>query len=96
MNNFNPADALQPKNRRRSGRSRAIKFGKLVYGDFSPTILDCRVIEISDQGARVETSVMTQVPDLLLLQLSDAVEHRCIVRWAIGQQIGLEFLPEKE
>jgi hypothetical protein len=95
VNSFNPQSDLRPKDRRRYKRSRTIKTGHLVFGDVSPTVLDCMVIDISDEGARVETSIMMQVPDLLTLVLNDEIQHRCIKRWATGDQIGLEFLPKK-
>ncbi len=66
-----------------------------MFGDFSPTILDCLVIEMSAEGARVETSVMVQVPNALTLILSGEVGRPCVRRWAAGNQIGLEFLPDE-
>ena len=96
MNSFNPASVLKPKNRRGGKRSRTIKTGRLMFGEFSPTVLDCLVIEISDEGARIETSVMVQVPELLTLLLSGETQRPCIRRWATGNQIGLEFLPKEE
>lgn len=82
---------LQPINRRGNTRSRTIKTGKLLYGGFTPSVADCLIIDISDNGARVETSVMVHIPDILMLQINGS--NRPVRRvWAMGNQIGLEFL----
>ncbi len=96
MNAFAPESDLKNKDRRGGKRSRTIKTGHLMYGEFSPTVLDCLIVEMSEEGARVQTSVMVQVPNSLTLILYDETERRCIRRWATGNQIGLEFLPKEE
>jgi hypothetical protein len=78
-------------NRRQDPRPRAIKSGKLLYGFFSPTVIDCLVLEVSDAGARVETAVMIRVPEKLSLRLSDGSKKLARRSWARGNQIGLEF-----
>jgi hypothetical protein len=86
----------QPPNadRRNAERLRALKSAKLIYGGFSSTIIDCLLIEISEIGARVETSVMMQVPEILTLRLSDNTERQVRRCWAVGNEIGLAFLPK--
>ena len=79
--------------RRYEKRSRTLKSGKLIYGAVSPTVIDCLVIEMSDGGTRVETSVMTGIPEVFSLQLNDNIERRARRCWANGNQIGIEFLP---
>lgn len=78
-------------NRRQGARPAAIKSGKLLYGFFSPTVIDCLVLEVSDIGARVETAVMTRVPERLSLRLSDGSKKLARRSWARGNQIGLKF-----
>jgi len=78
-------------NRRQDARHAAAKSGKLLYGFFSPTVIDCLVIEVSDIGARVETAAMTRVPEKLSLHLSDGSKILARRSWARGNQIGLEF-----
>jgi hypothetical protein len=84
------------ENRRRDRRSRMFKTGWLIYGGFSPTVVDCLIIEMSEGGARVETGVMLQVPEILRLRMNDEnkTEHRLRRAWARGHEIGLEFLSE--
>jgi hypothetical protein len=82
---------LRPPERRRNSRGRTFKSGKLLYGGFTPSVADCLIVEMSDSGARVETSVMVHVPEIFILHVNGADRH---VRraWAVGNQIGVEFL----
>jgi hypothetical protein len=85
----------QPPNadRRNAERLRALKSAKLISGGFSATVVDCLLIEISEIGARVETAVMMHVPEFLALRLSDNTERQARRCWAVGNEIGLAFLP---
>ena len=85
---------LVPNDRRREKRSQTLKSGKLLYGGFSPTVIDCLVIEMSDGGTRLETSVMIGVPEVLSLRLNDNIERRARRCWAFGNQIGIEFVSD--
>jgi len=81
-------------NRRNASRSRALKSAKLIYGaGFNATVIDCLLIEMSEGGARVETAIMMQVPETLSLRLGDNTERQVRRRWALGNEIGLEFIP---
>lgn len=84
------------ENRRRARRSRMFKTGWLIFGGFSPTVVDCLIIEMSEGGARVETGVMIQVPEFLRLRMNDETntERRVRRAWARGNEVGLEFLSE--
>lgn len=79
--------------RRAEIRPRAIKSGKLLYGFFTPTVIDCLVLEMSAGGARVETAVMINPPEKLTLRLGDGTRLRARKCWARGHEIGLEFSP---
>jgi hypothetical protein len=94
MNSVDQTSKLQAVERREKRRGRTFKVGKLIFGGFTPVVIDCLVIELSALGARVETSVMVQVPDLLTLKLVDSTEYRARRVWAIGNRIGLEFLTD--
>jgi hypothetical protein len=83
---------LQFSNRRAARRSRLLKSAKLIFGGFSPTVVDCLLTELSDGGVRIETPVMTQLPEVLTLRLSDHTERRVQVRWATGNEVGLAFV----
>jgi len=91
MNALTPQAYLRPTERRGGQRGRTFKSGKLQYGGITPSVVDCLVVEMSDGGARVETSVMVQVPEIFVLHLNDA-DRKVRRAWAVGNQIGLEFL----
>ena len=82
---------LRPVDRRREKRSQTLKSGKMFYGGVNPTAIDCLIMDTSDGGARVETSVMVGVPEVLSLRTYDNIERRAHRRWALGNQIGIEF-----
>ncbi len=66
--------------------------GRLYYGAFSMTVINCLVLDRSTLGARVETPIMMQVPDLFKIQIGDEdirYARRC---WSRGNAIGLEFI----
>jgi hypothetical protein len=94
MNVLSSKSDLLPVDRRRAKRLRTLKSGKLLYGGFNPAVFDCLIIDMSDSGARVETSVMIGVPEVLLLRTNDNIERRAYRRWAFGNQIGVEFVSD--
>jgi len=80
------------QDRRTDRRTRAIKSGKLIYGGFSPTVIDCIVHDLSEQGACVETEVMIDVPESLTLRFADSTQRKARRCWARGNLIGVEFI----
>jgi hypothetical protein len=92
MNSTDENINAQSIDRRQKSRGRTFKVGKLIFGGAHPVVIDCLVIEMSARGARVETSIMIQVPDTLILRLVDSTEYKARRAWAIGNKIGLEFL----
>ncbi len=99
MNGFDhQLPQLQPKlqlhDRRRHWRTRTLKAGRLHFGGFSLSTVDCLIVDLSDSGARIETGVMVNTPDVLFLNFVGGSTRACTRRWANGNEIGLEFLPE--
>jgi hypothetical protein len=82
---------LRPTDRRREKRSQTLKSGQVLYGGVNPTAIDCLIMDTSDGGARVETSVMISVPEVLSLRTNDNIECGAYRRWTLGKQIGIEF-----
>jgi hypothetical protein len=78
--------------RRKKYRTRAIKSGKLIYGGFSPTVVDCAIQNLSEGGACVETKVMIEVPEIFVLRFADNTQHQVRRCWARGNLIGVEFI----
>jgi hypothetical protein len=94
MNVLNSKSDLLPVDRRREKRSRTLKTGKLLYGGFNPIVFDCLIIDMSDGGARIETSVMIGVPEVFSLRTNENTVRKAHRRWAFGNQIGVEFTPD--
>ena len=92
MNAFNLRSDSPRNDRRRETRSKTIWSGKLTYGGFSKTVIDCLVVEVSNGGARIETGVMINVPETVFLNLNDNMVRQMRRCWAIGNQVGLEAI----
>jgi hypothetical protein len=94
MSAINSQLDLLPVERRREQRSRTLKSGKLLYGGVNPTVIDCLIFNMSENGARVETNVTIDVPSVFSLRTNDNSERRARRRWAIGNEMGIEFLSD--
>ncbi len=87
-----PQSASNSPERRNEHRNRAIKSGKLLYGSFSPTVIDCIIHDLSATGACVETEVMVEVPETLILRFADNTQRKVRRCWARGNLVGVEFI----
>lgn len=92
MSSLPPIKSLKPIDHRKEPRKRVLSGGKIYIGAFSPTVIDCLVVEISAKGGRVETPEMTQVPDLFKIKIGDGPVQRARRTWTRGTMIGLELL----
>jgi ferric-dicitrate binding protein FerR (iron transport regulator) len=79
---------------RREARPLTLRTAKLIFGGLHATVVDCLVRDQTAAGARVETDIMTMVPEILSLQLADGRTLKVRRCWARGNAIGLEFLPD--
>jgi PilZ domain len=80
--------------RRRSPRT-AVDYPAFIdAGDGSP-MLHGIVWDISDRGAKLIVSSLTDLPDTfkMLLVSEPSVRYECQVVWRSAGQIGIEFLP---
>lgn len=88
-----PAAAEQVERRRR-GRRRAILSGFLVLDDDRSS--PCRIIDISDSGARVKLpTVMPLPPKLWLINASDWLAYEAALAWRSESEAGLRFLSRR-
>lgn len=86
-----PAE-LDPHERRRGARHRALLAAKMATEDASMTV-DCVIRNLSDTGALVETPSPQLLPaELHLVQLKDGVAWDARVVWRRGHQVGLELV----
>jgi PilZ domain-containing protein len=81
-------------NRRGRGRRTVIKGARIIFNERKST-LDCRVRDLSDDGARLDLSTQQLLPHEFDLQISGSPVRRCGLRWARGTLIGVRFLAEK-
>lgn len=65
--------------------------GKLIFVD-AARIIDCRVVDMTEDGARVELSGATEMPDRVYLwERQTNMVFECAVRWRKPGCIGISF-----
>jgi PilZ domain len=74
--------------KRHKPRQSVLQKGQLVFHD---SIIDCVVLDISAEGARVRTAVVVQLPDQVTLRVRGGAVLPAAQRWARGTEIGLAF-----
>jgi hypothetical protein len=84
-------------NRRKSVR-RAIGYGATIVAADASWIRKCRVIDISESGAKLALEEPGELPKDFVLMLSErgGPRRRCHVVWATGDQLGVAFARPKK
>ena len=84
------SDDVQMERRRNKRMTKSIS-AELSYGELNPEVVDCRIIDLSETGVRIETHKNTPVPEFLSIRF---LNLKCRVRrcWAFGNEIGLAFV----
>jgi hypothetical protein len=90
VNASSSSSSLLPENRR-APRARTLKTGKLFFGGFHKTAIDCLILDLSESGVRIETAVMIDAPETAFLQIQGEMIGPMKKRWATGNQIGFEL-----
>jgi len=90
MTDKTPAD-----NRRRDIRRTAIKGGKIVF-NHGQSVLECRIRDLSTQGARLELIATQLLPHQFELHMTGGIVRRCELRWARGALVGVQFENETD
>ena len=86
--------AAEQAERRRRGRRRAILSGFLVLDDGRSS--PCRIVDISDTGARVKLpTVMPLPPKLWLINASEWLAYEAALAWRSETDAGLRFLSKR-
>ena len=78
-------------NRRELIRRTVIKGARIVYNDRQST-LDCRIRDMSEEGARIDLMTQQLLPHEFELQMAGTPARRCGLCWARGTFIGVRFL----
>lgn len=79
-------------NRRKSVR-RAIGYGATIVAPDASWTHKCRVIDISQSGAKLALDQPAELPQDFVLMLSErsGPMRRCHLVWKTGGQVGVEF-----
>ncbi|MEJ0075183.1 MAG: PilZ domain-containing protein [Alphaproteobacteria bacterium] len=79
-------------NRRKSVR-RAIGYGAAIVAPDGAWTRKCRVVDISESGAKLALEEPGELPKAFVLMLSErgGPKRRCHVVWETGEQLGVEF-----
>jgi hypothetical protein len=81
-------------NRRIRGRRKAILAGYLMFDDGRSST--CRIIDLSDTGARVRLPTLMALPEKFwLLNTSDWLAHEVKLAWRSDVEAGLVFLSKR-
>jgi len=77
--------------RRKSGRSRALRGAKLFFG--SSSMIDCVVRNFTNAGARIEIPNTVELPEAFGLTFDGGYSLRsCRIVWRTSNETGVEFL----
>ena len=79
-------------NRRKSVR-RSIGYGATIVAPDASWTRKCRVIDVSETGAKLALEEPSELPNDFVLMLSErgGPTRRCHVVWATDDQLGVEF-----
>ena len=78
----------QATDRRGANRDRVIKSAQMIFHD---SVIDCIVMDISADGAKVRTSSVVVVPEQLVLQLRGGASFFARRTWSRGLEISFAF-----
>jgi DNA-binding response OmpR family regulator len=77
--------------RRHAPRAKSFKPAVIVY-DNGKCTLDCTVLNLSEGGAAILPTDITNIPDCFTLRIRFGPTHECEVRWRRGNKLGVRFL----
>jgi len=80
-------------NRRDHSRRTVIKGAMIVFNGRKSS-LNCRVRDLSDDGARLDFSTPQLIPHEFELHISGSPARLCSLRWARGTMAGVHFVTE--
>ena len=86
-----PKGLTGPKtaNNRAEPRDHVLKGAKLVFGG---VVIDCSVLDISAQGARVSVAASVLMPELVAFHLRGGTVYQARRCWSRGRELGFEFV----
>ena len=87
------ADFWEPESERRTGKRKAL--GALAWADPGGVlpVIDCKILDLSQDGARVVAPTGLDMPELFQLQIdSSRILGTAQVMWRESNQVGVKFL----
>jgi hypothetical protein len=78
----------QGSDRRRETRDRVIKGAQLIFNN---SVIDCTVMDVSPNGARVRTSAIVVTPERVILQFRGGGAFFAHRRWSRGMETSYMF-----
>ncbi|GAN81941.1 hypothetical protein [Acidocella aminolytica] len=91
MNALTPKFDVSRADQRKETRASVLKSAKIVFGGSWGAVVDCLVLNLSAQGAHLETILTVDIPETFCLRFSDGTQLQVRQRWNSGHQIGVEF-----
>lgn len=82
---------MSATNRRKSSR-RALNYPAKIVASDGSWDRDCRVIDVSDEGARLTTDSPSELPADFMLALSARTGRRCRLAWTEEKEVGVQFV----
>lgn len=80
--------AIDDDDRRGEKRHRVLRGGKIIFGN---SVIDCVVLDVSTNGARVRTNAVVQVPSEVVLRFRGGAAYKARRLWTMGLQMGLIY-----
>ena len=82
-----------PSHNRASQRQRVLLGGRIVYGPAADTSVDCRIMDVSEKGARVRLAGSVLLVDpIYLVNLTHGRAFKARQAWRRADLLGLEFI----
>lgn len=77
--------------RRRHARARLLRRGRIVFRKGWASV-DCVVLDISPDGARIKVGAMLGFPEHFELRVENGATREAVVRYRAGDVAGVEFV----
>jgi PilZ domain len=84
----------QSSNRRGRDRRSVLKAAQIVFND-RKSVLNCRIRNLSEGGARLELPTSQLLPHAFELHMTGMPVRHCTLRWAKGRLAGVSFVGEQ-
>jgi PilZ domain len=78
-------------NRRGEDRRPVLKAAQIVFND-RKSVLNCRIRNLSDTGARLEFPTSQLLPHVFELHVAGMPVRQCALRWAKDRLAGVAFV----